>query len=276
MRSMWKGSISFGLVTIPVKLYTATEQRDVSFRQVHVKDGGRIHFRRVCSLDGEEVPFADVAKGYELPDGEMVVLTDDDLAYLPLPTARSIEVLNFSPADQVDPILWNRSYYVEPEPAGTRAYVLLREALDRTGKLAVTKVALRQRESLAVLRSHDGLLVLETMLWPDEIRAADFPFLDQDIDVRSQELRMATSLVDSMTEDFHPDEYHDDYREALEQVIAAKVEGREVTPPPEPVAEEEPASLLDALQASLDAATKGRGPAPAKRRTGQAGRKASA
>ncbi|MDX6334453.1 MAG: end-binding protein Ku [Streptosporangiaceae bacterium] len=276
MRSMWKGAISFGLVTIPVKLYTATEQRDVSFRQVHVKDGGRIHFRRVCSVDGEEVPFADVAKGYELPDGEMVVLTDEDLAQLPLPTARSIEVLNFSPADQVDPILWNRSYYVEPEPAGTRAYVLFREALDRTGKVAVTKVALRQRESLAALRTHDGVLVLETMLWPDEIRAADFPFLDQDIDVRAQELRMATSLVDSMTDDFHPDQYHDEYREALEQLVAAKVEGREVAPPPEPSAEAEPASLLDALQASLDAATKGRGPAPAKRRTGEAGRKASA
>jgi DNA end-binding protein Ku len=273
---MWKGAISFGLVTIPVKLYTATEQRDVSFRQVHVKDGGRIHFRRVCSVDGEEVPFADVAKGYELPDGEMVVLTDEDLAHLPLPTARSIEVLNFSPADQVDPILWNRSYYVEPEPAGTRAYVLLREALDRTGKVAVTKVALRQRESLAVLRSHDGVLVLETMLWPDEIRAADFPFLDQDIDVRAQELRMATSLVDSMTEDFEPDQYHDEYRVALEQLVAARVEGREVTPSPEPAADEEPASLLDALQASLDAATKGRGPAPAKRQTGRAGRKASA
>jgi DNA end-binding protein Ku len=276
MRSMWKGAISFGLVTVPVKLYTATEQRDVSFRQVHVEDGGRIHFRRVCSVDGEEVPFADVAKGYELPDGEMVVLTDEDLAHLPLPTARSIEVLNFSPADQVDPILWNRSYYVEPEPAGTRAYVLLREALDRTGKVAVTKVALRQRESLAVLRTHDGVLVLETMLWPDEIRAADFPFLDQDIDVRAQELRMATSLVDSMTEDFEPDQYHDEYRVALEQLVAARVEGREVTPSPEPAADEEPASLLDALQASLDAATKGRGPAPAKRQTGRAGRKASA
>jgi DNA end-binding protein Ku len=276
MRSMWKGAISFGLVTVPVKLYTATEQRDVSFRQVHVKDGGRIHFRRVCSVDGEEVPFADVAKGYELPDGEMVVLTDEDLAHLPLPTARSIEVLNFSPADQVDPILWNRSYYVEPEPAGTRAYVLLREALDRTGKVAVTKVALRQRESLATLRSHDGVLVLETMLWPDEIRAADFPFLDQDIDVRAQELRMATSLVDSMTEDFEPDQHHDEYRVALEQLVAARVEGREVTPSPEPAADEEPASLLDALQASLDAATKGRGPAPAKRQTGRAGRKASA
>jgi DNA end-binding protein Ku len=276
MRSMWKGAISFGLVTIPVKLYTATEQRDVSFRQVHVKDGGRIHFRRVCSLDDEEVPFADVAKGYELPDGEMVVLTDDDLAHLPLPTARSIEVLNFSPADQVDPILWNRSYYIEPEPAGTRAYVLFREALDRTGKVAVTKVALRQRESLAVLRSHDGLLVLETMLWPDEVRAADFPFLDQDIDVRAQELRMATSLVDSMSEDFDPGQYHDEYREALEQVITAKVEGREVTPTAEPAAEEEPVSLLDALQASLDAASRDRGPARAKRRAGQNGRKASA
>jgi DNA end-binding protein Ku len=204
------------------------------------------------------------------------VLTDDDLAHLPLPSARSIEVLNFSPADQVDPILWNRSYYVEPEPAGTRAYVLLREALDRTGKVAVTKVALRQRESLAVLRTHDGVLVLETMLWPDEIRAADFPFLDQDIDVRAQELRMATSLVDSMSEDFDPEQYHDEYREALQQVIEAKVEGREVTPAPEPAAEEEPASLLDALQASLDAATKGRGPAPAKHQTGRAGRKASA
>jgi DNA end-binding protein Ku len=273
MRSMWKGSISFGLVTIPVKLYTATEQRDVTFRQVHAADGGRIHFRRVCSVDGAEVPYADVAKGYELPDDEMIVLTDEDLAELPLPTARSIEVLNFTPADQVDPILWNRSYYVEPEAAGTRAYVLLRDALERSGRVAVTKVALRQRESLAVLRSHDGVLVLETMLWPDEVRAADFPFLDQDIEVRTQELKMATSLIDSMTEDFHPDEFHDEYREALEELVAAKAEGREVTQPAEAAAPAEPASLLDALQASLDAATRGRRPAPAKRR---AGRKASA
>jgi DNA end-binding protein Ku len=273
MRSMWKGSISFGLVTIPVKLYTATEQRDVSFRQVHAEDGGRIQFRRICSLDGEEIPFADVAKGYELPDGEMIVLTEEDLAQLPLPTARSIEVLNFSPAEQVDPILWNRSYYVEPEPAGTRAYVLLRDALERSGKVAVTRVALRQRESLAVLRSRDGLLVLETMLWPDEVRAADFPFLEQDIDVRTQELRMASSLIDSMTEDFDPDQYRDGYREALEELVEAKAQGREVSAPAGPAAPEEPASLLDALQASLDAATQDRRPAPARR---QAGRKASA
>ncbi len=199
MRSMWKGAISFGLVMIPVKLYTATEQRDVTFRQVHREDGGRIRFRRVCELDGQEVPYADVAKGYELPDGETVVLTDEDFDDLPLPSTRSIEVLNFTPVEQVDPILYGRSYYIEPDPAGLRAYVLLRDALERSGKVALARVALRQRESLAALRSRDGVLVLETLLWPDEVRAADFPFLDQDVEVRSQELKMAASLIDSMT-----------------------------------------------------------------------------
>ena len=164
MRSMWKGAISFGLVMIPVKLYAATEQRDVTFRQVHREDGGRIKFRRFCSIDGEEVPFADVAKGYELPDGEMVVLTDDDLAELPLPTAHSIEVVNFTPAEQLDTILANRAYYTEPEPAGVRAYALLRDALERSGKVAIARVALRQRESLASLRTRDGVMVLETLL----------------------------------------------------------------------------------------------------------------
>ena len=204
MRSMWKGAISFGLVMIPVKLYAATEQRDVTFRQVHREDGGRIKFRRFCSIDGEEVPFADVAKGYELPDGEMVVLTDDDLAELPLPTAHSIEVVNFTPAEQVDSILANRAYYTEPEPAGVRAYALLRDALERSGKVAIARVALRQRESLASLRTRDGVMVLETLLWPDEIRQAEFDFLDQDVEVRSQELKMASSLIDSMTVDFDP------------------------------------------------------------------------
>src|SRR5215831_1765649 len=172
MRSMWKGAISFGLVMIPVKLYAATEQRDVTFRQVHREDGGRIKFRRFCSIDGEEVPYADVAKGYELPDGEMVVLTDDDLAELPLPTAHSIEVVNFTPAEQVDTILANRAYYTEPEPAGVRAYALLRDALERSGKVAIARVALRQRESLASLRTRDGVMVLETLLWLEELVAA--------------------------------------------------------------------------------------------------------
>jgi DNA end-binding protein Ku len=254
MRSMWKGAISFGLVMIPIKLYAATEQKDIAFRQVHREDGGRIRFRRVCSIDGEEVPYEDVAKGYELPTGEMVVLSDEDMADLPLPSTRSIEVLHFLPAEQLDPILLNRSYFVEPETAGARAYVLLRDALDRSGKVALAQVALRQRESLATLRTRDGLLVLETLLWPDEIRTPDFAFLDDDIEVRSQELKMAASLIDSMTVDFDPDEYHDHYREALQELVNAKVEGREVVQPEAAIEPSEPTSLADALKASLAAA----------------------
>jgi DNA end-binding protein Ku len=258
MRSMWKGAISFGLVMIPVKLYAATEQKDIAFRQVHRADGGRIRFRRVCSIDGAEVPYEDVAKGYELPTGEMVVLTDEDMADLPLPSTRSIEVLHFMPEEQLDPILLNRSYYVEPESSGARAYVLLRDSLDRSGKVALTMVALRQRESLATLRVRDGLLVLETLLWPDEVRIPDFAFLDDDIEVRSQELKMASSLIDSMTEDFDPDAYHDGYREALQELVEAKTEGREVVQPESAAGDtEEPTSLADALKASLAAAKGG-------------------
>jgi DNA end-binding protein Ku len=259
MRAMWKGEISFGLVMIPIRLYAATEHKDITFRQVHREDGGRIKFRRVCSIDGEEVPFSDVAKGYELPDGEMVVLTEEDLADLPLPTAHSIEVLHFSPAEQLDPIMWERSYYTEPEPKGARAYALLRDALERSGMVAVARVALRQRETLAVLRSRDGVLVLVTLLWPDEIRVPDFEFLDDDIEVRSQELKMASSLIDSMTVDFDPTAYSDSYREALEELVEAKIEGHEVSQPA-PVKEDQPViSLADALKASLAAAGDGGG-----------------
>ncbi len=257
MRSMWKGAISFGLVMIPVKLYAATEQKDIAFRQVHRIDGGRIRFRRVCSIDGAEVPYEDVAKGYELPTGEMVVLTDEDMAELPLPTTRSIEVLHFLPEEQLDPILLNRSYFVEPESAGARAYVLLRDSLERSGKVALAQVALRQRESLATLRSRDGVLVLETLLWPDEVRVPDFAFLEDDIEVRSQELQMAASLIDSMTVDFDPEEYHDSYREALQELVEAKVEGREVVQPEGPSEPAELTSLADALKASLAAARGG-------------------
>src|SRR5215472_16538150 len=258
MRSMWKGAVSFGLVMIPVKLYTATEQKDIAFRQVHREDGGRIRFRRFCSIDDQEVPYEDIAKGYELADGEMVVLTEEDMAELPLPTTKNIEVVQFCPADQLDPILFNKSYYLEPEAAGARAYSLLRDALEESGKVAIAQVALRQRESLAILRVRDGVLVLETLLWPDEVRVPAFPFLDDDIEVRRQELRMASSLIESMTVDFDPDEYHDNYREALQELVNAKVEGRDVF---QPEAAEAPAgetsSLADALRASLDAARGG-------------------
>src|SRR5258708_12084367 len=174
MRSIWAGAISFGMVVIPVKLYAASEQRDVAFRQVHRSDGGRVQFRRVCSLDGQEVPYADVAKGYELPTGDVVVLTDEDLADLPLATAKRIDVLHFAPAGQLDPILTNKSYYLEPEPPAVRPYALFRDPLDRSGRVAVAKVAIRQREALAGLRVREAVLTLETLLGPDEVRTPDF------------------------------------------------------------------------------------------------------
>jgi DNA end-binding protein Ku len=285
MRSIWKGAISFGLVTIPVKVYSATEQRDIAFRQVHREDGGQIRFRRVCSVDGKEVPYSDIAKGYPLPSGEMIVLTDEDFANLPLATSKTIEVLQFTPAEQVDPIFFAKSYYLEPDATGARPYALLREALERSGRVAIVKVALRQRESLAMLRVREGVFVLETMLWPEEVRATDFPFLDEDIDVRPQELKMAGSLIDTMTADFDPAEYHDDYREALEEVIEAKINGQEaVRPGGEPSEEAAPAAdLVATLRASVEAArgkgaasTGGRETASSGRKSGSGGRRASA
>jgi len=258
MRSIWAGAISFGMVVIPVKLFAATEQRDVSFRQVHREDGGRVQFRRVCSVDGQEVSYSDVAKGYELATGDVVVLTDDDLKDLPLATAHRIDVLHFSPSGQLDPILANKAYYLEPEPAGVRAYVLFRDALERSGRVAVAKVAIRQREALAALRVRNGVLVLETLLWPDEIRAPDFAFLDENVDVRSQELKMAASLIDTMTEDFDPSAYKDAYREALEALVQAKIEGNDVVRPPGTVVSADkpggPADLTETLRASVEAA----------------------
>ena len=255
MRSIWKGAISFGLVTIPVKLYSATEEKNVSFHQVHREDGGRIRYKRVCSLDGEEVSYGDIAKGYELSSGETVILTDEDFADLPLSTSRTIDVLQFVPLEEVDPIYFAKSYYLEPERTGTKPYVLLRDALEQSDKVAVVKVALRQREQLATLRVRDGVFVLETMLWPDEIRTPEFAFLEEDVEVRPQELTMAGSLIDSLTAEFDPSQYNDEYREALEAVIAAKVEGQEVVQP----AAEQPQGgavldLMAALRASVEAA----------------------
>ncbi|MFI6535204.1 Ku protein [Nonomuraea sp. NPDC050547] len=260
MRAIWKGAISFGLVTIPVKLYSATEQKDVTFHQVHREDGGRIRYKRVCTIDGEEVAYSDIAKGYELATGEIVVLTDEDFEDLPLTTSRRIDVLQFAPADQIDPIYFAKSYYLEPDGQGGKPYVLLRTALESSGQVAVVKVALRQRESLATLRVRDGVFVLETMLWPDEIRTPDFGFLEEDIDVRPQELKMAESLITTMEADFDPTEYHDTYREALQQVIEAKVAGKEVIAPPGGEEEAGPAvDLMAALRASVEAAKRERG-----------------
>jgi DNA end-binding protein Ku len=269
VRSIWKGTVSFGLVSIGVKLYSATEERDVSFHQVRRSDGARIRYKRVAETDGEEVPYSEIAKGYQLPSGETVVLTDDDFKDLPLPTARVVDVLEFVPADQIDPIYYNKSYYLEPEKGAVKPYVLLREALEESDMVGLVKVAIRNREQLATLRVRDGVIVLGTMIWPDEVRAADFGFLDEDVDLRPQEQQMARSLVESMSGEFDPEQFTDNYREALQSVIDAKVEGREIVE----VEDAQPTAgnvvdLMSALRASVEAAKQGRGAtaaAPAKK-----------
>jgi DNA end-binding protein Ku len=264
VRAIWKGSVSFGLVSIGVKLYSATEERDVSFHQVRRSDGARIRYKRVAESDGEEVAYSDIAKGYQLPSGEVVVLSDEDFADLPLPSARVVDVLQFVPGEQIDPIYYNRSYYLEPEKTAIKPYVLLRDALEDSGMVALVKVAIRNREQLATLRVREGVIVLETMIWPDEVRAADFGFLDEDVELRPQEQQMARSLLESMAGEFEPTEYTDNYREALQAVIDAKIEGREVveTEEAQPTAGNV-VDLMSALRASVEAAKKTRGEAPA-------------
>ena len=259
MRSIWKGAISFGLVSIPVKLYSATEERDIAFRQVHREDGGRIRYQRVCTSCGKEVSYADIAKGYEMNDGSIVVLTDDDFENLPITSNRMIDVIQFVPMEELDPIYFSKSYYLEPEKTGVKPYVLLARALEESGKVAVVKVALRQREALAAVRVRDGVFVLETMLWPDEVREPQFGFLDDDVEVRSQELAMAGTLIESLSGEFDPNEHRDTYRTALEEVIEAKVAGHELVAPQ--VRSDEGAAVVDlmaALRASVDAARSGR------------------
>jgi DNA end-binding protein Ku len=269
MRAIWKGAVSFGLVNVPVRLFSATQEHDIRFHQVHRADGGRIRMKRVCSIDGEEVSWDQLAKGYESEDGRLVVLTDEDFESLPLVTGHEIDVVEFVPAEQVDPILYGRSYYLEPDARAAKPYALLREALETTERVAVVKVALRQRESLAVLRVRDRVIMLQTLLWPDEVRAADFPILEEDVDLRPQELRMAASLVDSMATDFEPDSFEDEYANALAELVDAKLEG--AAPAPQAMSEAaatEVVDLLSALQASVDRARASRGePAAAAKKT---------
>jgi DNA end-binding protein Ku len=260
VRAIWKGSVSFGLVSIGVKLYTATEERDVSFHQVRRTDGSRIRYKRVAEADGEEVAYGDIAKGYQLPSGETVVLTDDDFADLPLPSTRVVDVLEFVPQDEIDPIYFAKSYYLEPEKNAAKPYTLLRDALEDSGMVGLVKVAIRNREQLATLRVREGVIVLATMIWPDEVREPSFGYLDDDIEVRQQERQMAESLVASMAGHFEPEGYTDDYRAALQEVIDAKVEGRELIEPDEV----QPSSgtvvdLMSALRASVENAKRGRG-----------------
>jgi DNA end-binding protein Ku len=254
MQTVWKGVISFGLVSIPVQLFAATEEHGVSFRQIHVSDGGQIRYRRVCTLDGEEVPYDDIARGYELPDGQVVVLTDADFAELPLASSRAIEVLAFADADAVDPVRLSRSYYCEPTGSDAKAYVLLRDALQHTGKVALVKVALRTRESPAVLHPRDGVLVLHLLLWPDEVRKPRFRFLRDEITPRPRELQAAEAYIHTLSGTLDSPELVDRYQAALRELVEAKVAGRQLEQPTSLARADGADNLMEALRRSVEQA----------------------
>jgi DNA end-binding protein Ku len=254
-RSMWKGAISFGLVTIPVSVYPATEEKTLRFNQLHDEDGGRIRMKRTCSVDGEEVTFDHIVKGYEYEKDRYVVLTEDDFDKVPVESSRAIDIVQFVDLEEIDPIMYKKTYYLIPEETGAKAYALLREAMNQVNKVGVAKVSFRDKEHLAALRFKDDAFVLETMYWPDEIRPADFGGVDVDVKVRHQELDMAKMLIDNLTADWHPEEFTDEYREALLKIVEAKIAGEEIE-----MIEAQPTAkvvdLMAALKASVDAAKK--------------------
>ncbi|WP_406506776.1 Ku protein [Streptomyces sp. NBC_00212] len=262
MRSIWNGAISFGLVSIPIKLVNATENHSISFRQIHTADGGRVRYRKVCELDGEELSTEEIGKAYEDADGSMIPITDADLSSLPLPTAKTIEIVAFVPADTIDPLQMDAAYYLSANgvPAA-KPYTLLREALKRSQKVAIAKFALRGRERLGMLRVVDDVIAMHGLLWPDEIRASEDAAPEADVSVREAELDLADALMDTLGE-VDMSTLHDDYRAAVEELIAAKADGAL------PQAQEAPAAkggkvidLMAALESSVKAARAARGEA---------------
>ncbi|MGW7285759.1 non-homologous end joining protein Ku [Streptomyces sp. NPDC054847] len=258
-RPIWSGAISFGLVTIPIKVVPATENHNISFRQVHLEDMGRVRYRKVCELDGKQLSDNEIVKGYEVSKDQLVAVTDEDLAEIPLPTAKAIEIVAFVPAGSIDPVRIGDSYYLEGDgQVAAKPYKLLRQALQRSSKVAVAKFALRGRERLGLLRVKDEALVLHSMHWPDEIRSPE-SLAPPAVEIDDSEVDGAIALMDAMGEE-DISHYTDHYREALEELIAAKAEGKQ----PAPVAEAaEPGGqvvdLMAALTASVTRARESRG-----------------
>jgi DNA end-binding protein Ku len=255
MRPIWKGAISFGMVTIPVKLYPATESKDVRFRLLHRDDGEPIEEKRFCTADGKEVAWDDLVRGYEVAKGEFVVLEPDEIDEAKPESSTTIDIGDFVEADEIDPVFFEKTYFLEPTEVGAKPFSLLRRALEESDRVAVARVTIRTRERLAVLRAYEDAIVLETMFWPDEIRstgALDLPS-GSDASVRPKELQMARSLVDNLAARFDPESYTDAYREALEGLIAQKMRGerrnaKRRKPAPKVI------DLMDALQASVESA----------------------
>jgi DNA end-binding protein Ku len=269
MRSIWKGSLSFGLVNVPVKLYSATEDHDVSLHQVHDEDGGRIRYQRKCEICGKVVDYEHIAKAYVDGD-ETVILTDDDIAALPVERSKDIDVVEFVPADQIDPIMFEKAYYLAPDSKSNKAYVLLRRTLEDSDRVAIVQFALRQKTRLAALRVRDDVLVLQTLLWEDEVREARFPELDETPRISADELKMGRQLVDSFASDFTPEKFTDDYQEQLKTLIEAKLEqgdalDTEATFGRETDGGGEVLDLMEALRRSVESKRSDAGEAPKKK-----------
>jgi DNA end-binding protein Ku len=262
MRSIWKGSIAFGLVNVPVKVYSATEDHDLKFHQVHAKDNGRIRYKRVCETCGEVVEFSEISKAFASDDGQTVVITDEDLATLPEERSREIEVVEFVPAADIDPLMYDRSYFLEPDSKSSKSYVLLAKTLAETDRVAIVHFSLRNKTRLAALRVKDfskrDVMVVHTLLWPDEIRDPDFPVLDKEVEIKPAELKMAGQVVESMTDDFQPERYHDDYQDQLRELVEAKLQGGEAFSSEEQPTELDESDDVSDLLAKLEASVKRR------------------
>jgi DNA end-binding protein Ku len=257
MRSLWKGAITFGLISIPVRLYSAVQEKSLKFHLLHDEDGGRIKYERTCAKCGKTVTWDDIVKGYEYSKEHYVTFSEEELGALDVDSIKAIDVVAFVPLTDIDPIYFNKTYYVAPEASGLKAYRLLSEALEAEGQVGVAKVALREKEHLATIRLKDDVFVLETMFWPDEIRPAEFDELGKKVQVRDNEVKMARQLIQQLATDWRPEEFRDEYREKLEDLVSKKVEGQEITLAAEP--EQEPTKVVDlmeALKASVEQAKK--------------------
>jgi DNA end-binding protein Ku len=262
MKALWKGAVTFGLVNIPVRLYSAVSEKSLKFHMLHAADGGRIRYQRVCSIDGEEVSWDEIVKGYEYSKDHYVQFTDDELRALDLDSIKAIDVVTFVPLEDIDPVYFNKTYYVVPEPSGLKAYRLLQQALEAEGQVGVAKIALREKEHLATVRLKDDIFVLETMHWPDEIREPAFEELEKRVEVQDAEVKMARQLIQQLSSDFEPTQFQDDYRVQLEELVEKKVEGAEITIAAE--TEEEPTKVVDLMEALKESVAQAKKKEPGK------------
>ena len=253
MRPIWKGAISFGLVTIPVGLYTATESKRPKFKQLRESDHSAIKYKRVAESDGNEVPYENIVKGYEIDKGRYVVFTSEELSDIMKGiTGGIVDVVQFVPQSDIDPVYYQKSYYLAPEKTGVKAYQILLQALENRDMVGIAKVAIREREYLATVRAEDGVLIMETMFWPDEIREPQFETLEELPELRDEELKMADMIIENLTGTFDPSAWHDESREAVEVAAQGKIDGEEIVAPsaPQPTGV---VDLMDALKASVEA-----------------------